>query len=330
MYGNSNQINQSSFRYINPDEGGSPELFYDYFTGKLEIKETEKMITGSMVHLAILEPEKFIVTEIPAMSETVKAIIEKVFADAQHPIDWFGQEEPMGILSDYMYLILQAAQQLNYGQSWKPETVYDKLVEAGKDYFEILKKCQDKICLSAKQKASIDKIVNSLSSNKTMRELLFDDEDRPGVQTFNELPLFFNLNIDGFLMECKAKIDRLIIDHENKTFRIIDLKTTSDSVELFPALFERRRIYRQLAFYEQTVRENYPDLKPGIHSIVLAESTGYNHVRRYDISPEFIGKGRQEYMDICNRIAWHFLTNNWFISREDYENDYIRMLELSY
>lgn len=319
MYYTRQLINQSSFRYINPEEGGSPELFYDYINGKIEEKETEKMITGTMVHMALLEPEKFIVAEIPAISDNIKSIVDKVFASAKiNDIDL-----TMLDLKDFEPEITESAKAINFGQSWKPETLVDKVVEGGKEYFNIIKQGQNKIILTTKQKASVDKIVNAI---KTQFGHYF--EKRDDLDILHELPIFFTVPTNDYTnLDCKAKIDMLIINHSLKEFHIIDLKTISQSIENFPKIFNERRMYRQMAFYERAVREEYKGYSSDIHSIIVAESTGYNRVRQYMISHEYINKGIDEYSDILNRIAFHYSTNNWMISMEDLKNNFIHKLD---
>lgn len=321
-------ISNSALSYINPEEKGCPQKFFDFLENRLEQKESKAMLTGTLIHSRILEPEAIQVMMLPKISDKVKEIVDSVFQSIDPDLPCSQN------LTDYASDIAEYAAHLGYGQTWKPDTLLKKVCdEGGNEYLKMLFLNIGKTMVSQDVFAKLLKVESAIKTNPAAHELLLA-EPKEGEEHFNELEIFWTYTTEmGKQMACKSKLDKAIVDHNNMTFKVVDLKTTSESVEFFPALFQNRRIYRQLSFYEMAMeswlKQNYPDktFKAEKHSVLVAETEGYNRVRRFDISPGFSAKGRIEVKSLMERIEWHMDNNERLNSYEDVLSEFSFLIE---
>ena len=320
-------VSNTALGYINPDEKGCPEKFFDFLEGRFQQKESKSMLTGTLVHARILEPDSVKLISVPKISDNVKLIVDRVFAEHYdeftHCLD----------LSPYEEQIVEIAKEEGYGQSWKKETMVGKVRNEGGDaYFKLLVENIGKTVVPEDIYSNLLKIESAIKNNPAAYELFFQ-EDVHGIESLNEVEVMFDVELrPGKTLACKSKIDRLIINHDEGTFKIIDLKTTSESVEFFPYLFNTRHIYRQIAMYETAalayLNKYYTkqSFVPGVHTILACETTGYSRVRRFDISQELVKKGHTEKESLFNRILWHLDNNEKKNSMEDVYSEFSFLL----
>jgi hypothetical protein len=139
-------------------------------------------------------------------------------------------------------IILNALDYHKYQGRWKPETRIAAVVESASEYFEELKMAHGKQILSPNDSVLIHSIVMSLQSNGRTAEYLRDSEH---IDVYFQVPIYFN--IKG--VPCKALLDILRVDRQNKTLEPIDLKTMGGFTAEFPWAVRSRRYDFQAAFY---------------------------------------------------------------------------------
>ena len=296
----------------------SPLRFLLKKQGRLETITSKSMELGSLIHMAILEPEKFAVADV---------------------------EKPSGMILKYLDSLNDGKTKdeayIEAGFKMKQETVEKKLDDpVNMKYLEFLKESKGKIALSKDEKEKIDQIKANLESHMKINEFLFQ-EDRFD-HAFNEEEVIFELNN----VSCKSKIDRLAVKDNN--IYLIDLKTTSsilhgecnkmagsETGELsrdwyttgFPSTILRYGYYRQLAFYQiaaytfiannlgvLATKENY-----NWNILIVAVETNYPHECVIFKLPEiWLERGRQEITDLLKKIDNCNKSNNW---KSSYEKD---------
>jgi hypothetical protein len=126
-------------------------------------------------------------------------------------------------------------------------------------------------------------------------------------------------------MKCKARLDRLRLNHATKTFSIIDFKSTGKPLESFQDSFEMYRYYRQLKFYENAVtakleKDGYVGYKPEDHYIIAVETFNQGRVRPFRITAPYLKKGELEIISLLKRIEEHTLSSQWEYSLEELIN----------
>ena len=176
----------------------------------------------------------------------------------------------------------------------------------------------------------LNKIKENLTNHKLANVLLFNDNNwlhDPNVFTSNEFQINWDFKVnDTDVINCKSLIDRLIIDHTNKTIKLIDLKTTSSND--FKTSFNKYDYARQLAFYWMAIThyflntfkdKNLSEYKN--ESYIITISTIDTSVHVFKIKDDILLEKSVIISQILEEINWHNKTNNWDYTREYYLGD---------
>lgn len=260
-YFNRDEISNSDLNLFDK----SPLLFKLKKDKLLESVTSKSLELGTLIHMAILEPENFIVADISKPTTSMLKYIETLYSTKN---------------KDKAYIAS--------GYKISQERVEAKMKDVENlEYYKFLQRAEGKLVLSEKEREIVDGIDKATHSNRTAYKFLYDTSK--GYESFNELEVFFTLG--G--VKCKSKIDRLLIDKENKRVWLIDLKTTSKPlygkcnrisetgilkhdwhVTGFPASILTYNYHRQAVFYSHAVR-------------AFLEQNGYNS-DEYKLSPYII------------------------------------------
>lgn len=312
-------ISNSSFNLIDPETGGAPSLFYDYLNGKVEDEKTPSLEKGDYLHKYILTPEEFPILTCEMPPPAIQEVVKRVFY--QLSLKKSAEEQKLFVLSDHSDIIMQIADETEYQRNWKPETRKQKIIELGAPYFDALKEAGDRTILSGDVLELLKRCADSIRRNSAANALLLDS---PGQIVFNEQEIYWTEEWNGMNLSFKAKLDRLVVDPKEKTFSIVDFKTTSKYIVNFPSSFDFYHYYRQISFYEHAAKiwleqQGYQNFTPDDHYIVAVETKGANLCRTYVVSEPYLRKGRKETADLLNRIVFHFSTGDWINAKEEQE-----------
>ena len=301
----------------------SPRQFVMRKEREMQTK-TAAMELGTLIHKFTLEPDEFIIADVEPVGGKMGKYIEAYF-----------ELEKSGMDEDK---IPQMAYQMSgYKPSHsKPETILKsfKNKQENKDYYEFLKNADGKIALTVKDKQVVQGCLTSLRGHVVANKLLFADTDK-NVESFNERELYFQQHD----VDCKSKLDRLIVDHDKKTVTIVDLKTTSSQVygECQPlpnktgiTLMRDWHVtgfmysclqysyHRQLAFYINAATAEYPDYD--IEAFIIAVDTkGSYDVAVYKLPQEWLDDGNQEIKCLLSEYK-HYKEQNNFSVKQGYED----------
>lgn len=199
--------------------------------------------------------EKYYVsTLVSKPSDMEMNIIKFVFDSVTNAIT--SNPEEIETFDKYENLILAATDFYGWQPKWKPETRISKIIEAGSEYFEDLKKCLGKTVISASQKEIIDNIVKSLTTNprtqKYFDRKFLDSAENISVDIYYQLPLYFKKDD----IDCKALLDFLVVIKNNGiavSLEPIDLKTMSGYTIDFPNSVRTRRYDIQASWYSDAI-----------------------------------------------------------------------------
>ena len=230
-------------------------------------EETEPLIYGSAVDVLLFDGEEVFDKQFAVMTaDKPTYFLDKLFKGVLEEIeivkDPILDEEMSSNLEDYSDIILRVAKAVDYGQTWKPETVVRKVVEACQEAFEFNIKAKGKRLLSPEQYEYAVNSVNTLKSHQFTKHLF---EEKEGVDRYFQFPIEWEVVVDKVTISMKSLLDILIVDHNKKTIEPKDLKTTGKHVLSFPQSFIEWRYYLQAASYSESVRylinTKYPELK---------------------------------------------------------------------
>ena len=275
---------------------------------------TPSMELGTMVHMALLEPELFIVSNVDRPGAKLGIMADAYLASKGEDFDERFKE---------------AFAASGYTDKYRP-TAYKRFMEEAMKYVAERQDNPDAIYLDKVTKYTVDKCVNAVTNNPEAFDLLLEKPD-----SYSELEVFWEDKIKR-----KGKIDRLVVDVENKIAYNIDVKTSSKQVYRLPlkigetdnvlknyifrgfmASYISYGYYRQQAYYEEAVqhfvKEKYGIEKIEVQHIIIAiETTAPNDCAVYKFDKKWIDAGKKEIDDLVERWIWHTETNNWSLPLE--------------
>jgi len=300
-------ISQSQLKLL---LGPDPSIFNTIQEPDLYFEEKKHFIIGNGVDIQLTRPieefnQKFHISNLQNKpSDTIKSIVNQVY-------DRVKETYPnIETIQNYNNAILDACNDHNYQPNWKTETRIAKIIEAW-EYWEDLKQAEGKVVLSQEENDLISQIVMSIRTNPTTSKYFETSKD---VEILDQLAIYFSYcDID-----CKALLDRVIVDHKNKTIQPIDFKTMGDQTIYFPKSLRQRRYDIQAAFYMQALfqwciqQDKYLDYKILNFKFIVESTVNPGNPLVFTCSSELldIGKnGRQPYK-LCDKpyISSEYIT----------------------
>lgn len=237
-YFNSEAISQSQLKLLTV----SSQAFLEVKEPEKFFEEKEHFVIGSAVDDWITMGEtyfddNYFVSKLETKpSDTIKSIVQQVFSQKEND-DWFEQR-----LS-----ILIAIEAHNYQPNWKPETKIAKVSEEGEAYWYELVNSEGKQILSLEEYSLITKIVNQLQEHEYVN-WVFQKEGH--IDIYYQLPIYFEIQNTY----CKALLDMVIVNHQDKTIQPIDFKTLGDYTKNFPYHVKKRRYDIQASWYTEAIK----------------------------------------------------------------------------
>ena len=235
-------ISQSQLKLL---LGPDPSIFNTIQEPDLYFEEKKHFIIGDGVDMQLTRPieefnQKFHISNLQNKpSDTIKSIVNQVY---DHVKEIYPNIET---IQNYNNAILDSCNDHNYQPNWKDSTRVAKVVEAW-EYWEDLKQAEGKVVLSQEENDLISQIVMSIRTNPTTSKYFETSKD---VEILDQLAIYFSY----YGIDCKALLDRVIVDHKNKTIQPIDFKTMGDQTIYFPKSLRQRRYDIQAAFYTEAL-----------------------------------------------------------------------------
>lgn len=318
-------VSNSALQHINPEQGGSPAKFKQHWDGKLPGLKTSALEFGNLAHLAVLEPHLLnYVVDKTNTPDKIRDIVKEVFNVATSQVDMFDLDKPttVGAFESYYPAIISACEKHSYGATWKEETRLNKVMEKGGSYFSLLAESKDsgKFVITSAQEERLNHVITGVTNDPLGVTFMTTDSSDKDVEFFHEKEVVWEE--ENYSFPLKGKLDRLRVDHVNREFTVMDLKTTGKSLAEFSDSFEKYHYARQVAAYEIAAarwckQEFGYKYKPSHRHVILAvETRGDYRAGKFIIKRSTINAGREEYLSLLDRLQHHFETGDWV---NDYE-----------
>jgi len=285
----------------------SPKLFYkDYILKERETKMDKHLIEGRLIHLLLLEPdrfdEEFVMTPLKMPSDSVKKVLRNVSSKIVDPNNYVK-------LKDLDVQILEALKEENLYQSFKEDSKrLDKIVtEESEEYFKFLQTTGKTIIDADTFARCMDRVVIIRANDEVTKLLMQEgtDWDLDHIQVYNEKKLECKLN--DYKFGLKGIIDKYIIDDESKTITIVDLKTTAKPLENFAETVDFYNYWLQAAIYSllvmKNVDENQQDYKIIFKFVVIDK---YDQVYVFPVTEETQLKWISSLREALQRANYHY------------------------
>ena len=244
-------LNQSTLKQILV----SPKSYVEAKERQLaRVESTEQhFVFGSLVDMMLTESKEdfdkkyAVIPDDVGVTEVVGRIVKGIYesAIAEDKIYDADIKYTPTSLEDYPEQILKHCNYELYQSRWKDETRINKIVEQGSKYFDILKKCGTKTIITESEYAKAVNCVMALRSDKYTSKYCQKKSNDPNIEIIDKHVIVF----DYQGLEFKGELDRVIVNHKDKTITPIDFKTTSKSVLNFEKSFWHFRYDFQAAVY---------------------------------------------------------------------------------
>ena len=283
----------------------SPQLFYkDYILKEREEKTDKHLIEGKLLHLLILEPERLhkefsiVPTKVP--SESLKKVLKLI---PNHT-----QEKELSKVDDTV--ILDCLHEVNLYQSLKDadKRVAKVRTPECEDYYAFMCDTTGKDIIDNDMLLRAMDRVQIIKDNKQVMDLLFHqttDFELDPIETHNEKYLKCELNDYAFGL--KGYIDRYIIDHETKQITIVDIKTTSKSLDKFAETVDYYNYWMQAVIYITLVikssEKDITNYKINFNFVVI---DNYDQVYVFDVSENTLQTWYEIFTMTLRQVNYHY------------------------
>lgn len=218
----SNYISNSRLRLINPDQGGSPQLYKQ----GLGSSTTESLYRGSVVHCCVLQPDDYVIAPLTTRPTAKLGLL----AD-----ECYKQFKETLSVSDEM--VIAASNKVDYYKGlMTPERIADTKSKC-QDYWmgrvdweSRSSDHREPLFLDPKSWEVVHACLKSINENKEIQDLLHPKGICQEPIICNEGTLLMDVRciVDGreTVLKLKAKLDNFTINVETNTIFLNDLKTS--------------------------------------------------------------------------------------------------------
>lgn len=330
-----------------------PSVWYtDWVLGKRKDIDTQPLAMGNMIDTIRFNPElfdkRFVIADFVMPSDnirlTVKAFYEHITELNSNAVLLNKENKTRIPYKAYDFaknkdFILKKAIDLDF-YAKKPEQAYNKVLDQGQKYLDLLKRSGKATVITPKEKEAAEELANILITDPVSRRFFEPERNR---EVIFQQQIFADMELSGFdsldIMPMKGMLDILHFNHKRKEVREVDLKYTND-VFMFWNAIKQYDYGSQHSVYDFLIREwlkvylkgKYADytVMPPLNVVIddvikkpyLYEYSPEDlHIKRYGIP----GTPIRGWEDTVNDIAWHIDKNDWSRPKEHIMNGKIRV-----
>lgn len=196
------------------------------------------------------------------------------------------------------------------GTNWGAEAKMRNLKKEGEAYYNSLVLCKGRQLLSSEELVTIGVVADNLWASPRLQKYLKPEE---GTECRVQEVIFFEYRGK----QCKAMLDITNVNHEKKTARVIDLKTTRERLLNFPAAVRKWHYDLQIAFYTKALAAKYEgyEILPPVFLVASTTEMGAPldfKMDMYDVRDLCDHRSRfiLSLAELFNRLDW-YETNGW-------------------
>ena len=299
----------------------------------MDDKDTQAATTGRVVETLLLEPEEFDNKFYMSACASSPTGLMLAFVEALYSFTKQATDDDGNVTRDFEAISKDAY--VESGFKIKYDAVIAKF--AGSDaeiyYNEIRKvRSQNLTVITAEDVTNAERIVEELRTNPVTKDVV-------NLVSSKRYSVFHQMQVEGYVVNnhmFKSMMDKVVVDHEEQTIQVYDLKCTWSVENFVEEYYLYRRAYIQAYLYfhaakhfgiENLELNDYKVLPP---KFIVCDSINYYNPLIYtlnyddldDIYKGFTYKNR-EYRGVHNLIEdlkWAIANNTWNISRENSEN----------
>jgi hypothetical protein len=227
----------------------TPRIFYEeYILKQRDVNYSKSKAFGSLIHFYMLDEQnftdKFVMFPEKLPSENTREVIHYIYESCE-----VGE---LDTLLNFKKEILEYLKKIDLHQKLKEdEARLEKIINVESErYFRYLIISSRKTPVTAEEAGDAKALADKLKNDPKIVELLgLDKMSDQGV--YNELHLTMDLVDYPFALQ--GILDNVVVDINNKTIRVTDIKTTSKSLLDFKEMVESYKYPIQVVIYKLLV-----------------------------------------------------------------------------
>lgn len=301
---------------------------------KVEDSETKASVVGRVVETLLLEPEEFdnrfyMSVCLSAPTGLMLAFVEALYKNTSNATNELGE-----VTKSFEELSRDAYAESGF------KIKYDAVIAKfqGSDaeiYYDEMRKVKSKglTVVTTEDVTNAERIVTELRTNFATSEIV-NLVNSVKYSVHNQMQIE-GYGVDGHLF--KSMMDKVIVDHEQRTIQVYDLKCVWAVEGFYEEYYLYRRAYIQAFLYYRailslTVNENSElfGYKVECPKFIVCDSTNYYNPLVYTLTGddlldayegfEYKGRTYPGVENLIKDLKWAQENNVWNISRENYIN----------
>lgn len=310
------------------------KYYRKYILGEtVEDKDTQAATIGRVVETLLLEPELFDEKFYMSACASAPTGLMLAFVEALYKFTKEATDDNGNVTRSFEDISKDAY--VESGFKIKYDAVIGKFVGSDAEIFynEIRKvRSQNLTVITTEDVSNAEKIVEELRNNPVTKDVV-NLVSSPRYTVHNQL------QVEGYEVDdhkFKSMMDKVIVDHEQRTIQVYDLKCTWSVENFLEEYYLYRRAYIQAYLYFWAAFKFRDDYKLDGYRVdppmfIVCDSTNYYNPLIYTLSHGdledayngFTHKNR-EYVgvqDLIEDLKWALENNVWNISRENSINN---------
>lgn len=263
-----------------------------WIDGERESSSEDHFVFGSLLDVLLFTPETFKKKYFIFNGVFPAEAVAKIVKDCYHQIIEINKQieksnenvpieenlKPLS-LEDNRELVLTCVKnypsidketnELKFGwqNNWKDDTRIDKIIEQGQLYFNILTQVNEREIITSSLLSLAEELKTILLTNENTMYYFIPTE---GVEIFHQFEIYdvYNVQITGNNIPRKGCLDILVVNHNNKTIRVVDFKTDQNA---FNFIYTAKKFdyCGQLTYYNSLVENLISDNTHHWHGYTL-------------------------------------------------------------
>ena len=310
------------------------KYYRKYVLGEtVEDKDTQAATTGRIVETLLLEPELFDEKFYMSACASAPTGLMLAFVEALYKFTKEATDENGNITRNFEEISKDAY--VESGFKIKYEAVISKFVGTDSEIFynEIRKvRSMNLTVVTTEDVTNAEKIVEELRNNPVTKSVV-------NLVSSARYSVHNQLQVEGYSIDghqFKSMMDKVIVDHEEKTIQVYDLKCTWSVENFLEEYYLYRRAYIQAYLYFWAAHEFMKDNELDGYKVlpprfIVCDSTNYYNPLIYTLNADdlenayngFTYKNR-EYKgvkELISDLQWALENNVWNMSRENSVNN---------
>lgn len=337
----SKNTDEKNYRAIMMDSSSSLKVFSEnrrkyykkyYLNESVEEKDNQAITMGKVVELLLLEPHLFDDKFYLSACATGPTGLMLEFVEGLYRANKEATDEDGNITKSFEEMSKEAY--ISSGFKIKYEAVIGKFVGSDAEIFynEIRQvRAKNLTVVTIQDITNAEKIVEELKTNSITSKIV-------NLTRSTKFDIFNQFQIEGYTVDFhlfKSMIDKIIVNHEEKTISIYDLKCTWSVENFYTEYYLYRRAYIQAYLYFKAIHsltENPENEWFGYEVLptkfIVCDSINYYSPLIYtltarDLADAYVGfnyrdKDYPGVSQIIQDLSWAINNDIWNISRKNY------------